>query len=152
MILNLTQHTATAEQLAAGVLDLEPTARALLCQQLTFAPREILGTFGSEVIETRARAIVDAHVIPRISAAILERARSISGNVAALNLSRDARQSIACMIGGAPYLMPALQSALHDAGVRVLCAVSERVSVETVVDGAVRKVGEFRHLGFVELK
>ena len=37
MILNLTQHPATAEQLDAGVVDLEPAMRAELQRLLTFA-------------------------------------------------------------------------------------------------------------------
>lgn len=54
------------------------------------------------------------------------------------------------MIGGATYLMEALAKALRDCGIRPLYAFSTRVSVEQAMpDGSVRKVNEFRHLGFV---
>ena len=55
------------------------------------------------------------------------------------------------MIGGAPYLMAELQKALQVRGITVLYAVSERVSVEKIVDGVVVKTNEFKHIGFVEV-
>jgi len=54
------------------------------------------------------------------------------------------------MIGGAPYFMGALESALLEAGVEPVYAFSRRVSEEMIQpDGSVRKVGVFRHVGFV---
>jgi len=56
----------------------------------------------------------------------------------------------AAMIGGAPYFMGALESALLEAGVEPVYAFSRRVSEEMIQpDGSVRKVGVFRHVGFV---
>ena len=47
-------------------------------------------------------------------------------------------------------LMPALQQALIDAGLRPVYAFSQRVSVEQQQpDGSVRKTNVFRHIGFV---
>lgn len=55
------------------------------------------------------------------------------------------------MIGGAPYLMPALAQALKDAGIKPLFAYTDRVSVdEELPDGSVRKTAVFVHRGFVE--
>jgi len=56
------------------------------------------------------------------------------------------------MIGGAPFLMSALEDALVIAGITPLYAFSVRESVEAEqADGSVRKVAVFRHLGFVEV-
>ena len=54
------------------------------------------------------------------------------------------------MIGGAPYLMAPLETALRVIGIEPVYAFSTRASVEqTMPDGSVRKVNDFRHAGFV---
>lgn len=54
------------------------------------------------------------------------------------------------MIGGAPFLMPALERALRERGIAPCYAFSLRESVdETMPDGSVRKVAIFKHAGFV---
>ena len=119
-IVNLTQHEASAEQLDAGVFNLdggdyfEGGAGYALKQALTF---DSLPT--PEEIEQRA------------------------DQIAALAIGTGA--TIA-MIGGAPYLMSALERALKASGIRPVYAFSERVSSEK--DGV--KTSTFRHLGFVE--
>ena len=56
----------------------------------------------------------------------------------------------AAMIGGAQYLMGALENALIAAGVEPLYSFSKRESVETVsADGSVFKTNVFRHVGWV---
>ena len=119
-IVNLTQHPASAEQLAAGVFDVPGDgARRELLMQLTFNDLPEDG----EIVE-RAEALA-----------------SIAGAFGAR----------AAMIGGAPYLMSALERELRDSGVVPLYAFSRRESVEeTLPDGSTRKVAVFRHLGFVE--
>jgi len=58
----------------------------------------------------------------------------------------------AAMIGGAPFLMPALDAALRKYGITPVYAFSVRESVDqTQQDGSVRKVAVFRHAGFVGL-
>lgn len=58
----------------------------------------------------------------------------------------------AAMIGGAPYLMSALEQALKNKGIQPLYAFSERKSVEvTKEDGSVEKKSVFSHLGFVKV-
>jgi len=119
-IINLTQHAATAEQLAAGVFDVpNEGARRELLMQLTFNDLPEDG----EIVE-RAEALA-----------------SIAGAFGAR----------AAMIGGAPYLMSALERELREGGITPLYAFSRRESVEEKLpDGSVRKVAVFRHLGFVE--
>ena len=119
-ILNLTQHPATEEQIAAGVIDLSPDDRALLARALTFdeAPDE---------------------------ATLVTRAQSIA--LMAAGHSSGARSA---MIGGAPYFMRPLEKALWEAGIRPLYAFSVRESIEHVrPSGAVEKIAVFRHAGFV---
>lgn len=58
----------------------------------------------------------------------------------------------AAMIGGAPYLMGALENALKARGIKPLYAFSIRESVEkTLPDGSIQKVNIFKHQGFVEV-
>ena len=57
----------------------------------------------------------------------------------------------AAMLGGAPYLMGPLETALRGAGIRALYSFSERRSSEqSQPDGSVRKVNVFVHVGWVE--
>lgn len=118
MIMNLTQHPATAEQIAAGVVDLAPALRTQLQALLTF---DRLPT-GATVDERALQIVQLIHELEPAQA----------------------------MIGGAPYLMPALEAALSDVCIETLYSFSERVSEEqTQPDGSVRKVNVFRHIGFV---
>lgn len=55
------------------------------------------------------------------------------------------------MIGGAPYLMGPLCTALEQRGVTPLFSFTQRESVEVINgDGTVTKTAVFRHVGFVE--
>jgi len=121
MILNLTQHAATAEQIAAGVGDLNPHHGEI--QQL-----KNLLTFDS---------LPSAETVYERAYAIAALAQSYFVDVA--------------MIGGAPYLMGALERALNKVGIKPVYAFSERVSVEKIVSGVVVKTNEFKHVGFVEV-
>lgn len=125
-IVNLTQHLATPEQLAAGVFDLCVEAREELIKLLTF--NDI-----SEVTEDllRARAMYIVDVLEAMS--FPERERPTSA-----------------LIGGAPYLMEYLAEKLWDYGLIPVYAFSARESEDVVQpDGSVRKVSVFRHQGFV---
>ena len=123
MILNLTQHTASPEQIAQGVVDLPADLRAELSRLLTV---DDLPTEGE----------------------IADRCEAIAG----LIHQTDADEAPASvMIGGAPWMMGPLVAALRDAGVvQCLAAFSKRESVEVAqADGTVRKTAVFRHVGFL---
>ena len=101
-ILNLTQHAATPEQLAAGVVDLTPAQRAVVSQILTF---ETLPS--RPVIQSRARLLAQAAADDS----------SMVGEVGPFD---------AAMIGGAPYLMGPLEDApgcVHAEALRVVYPV-----------------------------
>jgi len=118
MILNLTQHAASQEQVEAGVI--EPQNKEAVKSLLTF---KTLPT-ATEIAERAGKLAIIA---------------SESGCESA-------------MIGGAPFLMGALQETLSGFGVKPVYAFSQRESVDqTQADGSVRKVAVFRHLGFVEV-
>lgn len=132
MILNLTQHRATPDQLSAGVVDLPDTEREKLSRLLTF---ETLPDIGE----------------------IISRASSMA-SLAALNAVGedrydDGRLDRAAMIGGAPWLMAPLEMELLANGIRPVYAFSVRETQDVPQpDGSVRKVSIFRHVGFVEVE
>jgi hypothetical protein len=128
MIVNLTQHLATPEQIEAGVIDLPPAEREALTALLTF-----------DSLPTRQEIADRAADIAELAAY-----NGLGGDDA------DSPPAAAAMIGGAPYLMPALDAALRAVNITPLYAFSVRESVEqTQADGSVRKVNVFRHAGFV---
>ena len=128
MIINLTQHAATPEQLAAGVVDLTGDELVALREALTFNTLP-----GREEIKCRA-----GHI------AWLAVANGLGGD-------GDDPIPLQAMIGGAPYLMGPLEEALAQVGVAPVYAFSVRESVEQIqADGSVRKLNVFRHAGFVE--
>ena len=121
-ILNLTQHKATPDQVAAGVIDLDDVMRATVQNLLTFDELPSL-----EEVEDRAGEL---------------------GKVADIECSRIVTRTV--MIGGAPYLMSSLEAALSYYDLDAVYAFSMRESVEeTQPDGRVVKRNEFKHIGFV---
>lgn len=122
MIINLTQHEASRDQIAAGVFDLPAAARAELQSLLTFGELP-----DRQEIRTRAERIADLAAL---------HAASVSAKRA--------------MIGGALWLMAPLAAALRKRGIEPLFAFSVRETEEQrQADGSVRKVAVFRHAGFV---
>ncbi len=131
MILNLTQHVSTDEQKAQLVVEPRMTKEKIK-KLLTF-----------EEIPTREEIEARAKELARIAAS---EASFYAGET-------DNRIWITrVMIGGAPYLMGALEKALRECGFTPVYAFSKRESEEiTQPDGSVRKVQVFRHCGFVEV-
>jgi hypothetical protein len=75
----------------------------------------------------------------------------VSARAEALAEMAAAAGADAAMIGGAPYLMALLESALRSRGIKPLYAFSERRSVEfTSPSGEVEKRSVFQHLGFYD--
>ena len=121
MIINLTQHTATAEQVAAGVTDLPDTDRVQLINLLTV-----------DDLPSRDEIVARCHDIAMLAVMAVE------------------QHPVSAMIGGAPWMMSALENALIHKGIEPVYAFSKRESVEIPQpDGSVRKTNVFRHVGFV---
>jgi len=117
MILNLTQHEATPEQIAAGVVEPDDGMKASIREALTFND--------------------------------LPSASSVFGR--AIVLAQIARQwadedYTKVMIGGAPFLMWALEQELRKRRLEPIYAFSKRVVLEEE-DGVKKTI--FRHEGFV---
>lgn len=115
-ILNLTQHAATVEQIAAGVV--EPEDKDLVKSNLDF-----------NTIPTRTDMVWRA--------------------IELVNLAKKFGYT-KVMIGGAPFFMGTLEAYLIDNDIQPMYAFSERVSEEEIqIDGSVKKVSKFKHVGFV---
>jgi hypothetical protein len=128
MIINLTQHPGTPEQ---GVVDLTGQKLAALKVALTF-----------DTLPTPDEIIVRAEFIAELACY-----NGLGGD------DGEDPTPTAAMIGGAPYLMAALERALLVRSIFPLYAFSVRDSAEQVqADGTVRKVAIFRHYGFVRGK
>ncbi len=130
--MNLTQHAATADQIAAGVFDLPANMRTELQALLTF----------SELPDEQE---------------ILARAEQIAGMAAfhaddgPLPDDDEGGFALHAMIGGALWLMAPLAAALREQGIEPVFAFSVRETEEQKQsDGSVRKVNVFRHAGFVQ--
>lgn len=129
-ILNLTQHSSTPEQKAAGVVDLVGESLAELKQLLTF---DTLPT--KEEIQRRAASIARL---------------AVEQNYEVCDEDFETPRFTHAMIGGAPFLMSALESALMDDFFTPIYAFSVRESIEEIQpDGSVRKANVFRHAGWV---
>lgn len=128
MIINLTQHPATADQRAAGVVDLQGQELAALKELLTFADLP-----SREDIAARAEQIAGLAVL-----------NGLGGE-------DEDPAPLQAMIGGAPYLMAPLEWALQNQGITPVYAFSLRETVEQPQpDGSVKKTQVFKHLGFVK--
>ena len=120
-IWNCTQHTATSEQQAQGVIDLPDKWRKQLSELLTFEDLP-------EPSELRTRSIAVVGVIMGAGAKVGDRV----------------------MLGGAPFFMEELCRTVREFGFTPVFAFSKRESAERAMpDGTVQKVAVFRHLGFV---
>lgn len=120
-VLNLTQHKATADQIAVGVRDLPDNLQSELSNLLTFEKKP-----DQEEIHLRAVCVAE------LAAEVID----------------DDDDGV--MIGGAPFFMGALERALFLRGIIPMYAFSKRESVEKQMpDGSVQKQNVFRHGGFV---
>ena len=138
MIINLTQHDSTPEQ---GCI--EPASKADIRAALTFSDIP-----SREEIDRRARALAEFCLIE------VGRVLGDAGGdkyPAPDDIKAGVHGAIRAMIGGAPFLMPALERELRRVGIRPVYAFSRRESVETTdpETGAVKKTAVFRHIGFV---
>ena len=122
-IINLTQHAPTVEQIREGVVSFDGEALEALKKALTFDDLP-------QKLEITRRAVA----------------------IAEMAADAGFGPGDGAMIGGAPYLMSALEQALTEREIRPLYSFSVRESIEqTLPDGCVKKTHIFRHLGFVWL-
>ena len=160
IILNLTQHPATVNQIADGVHDVGnmERLRELLTVQVSgkggFAELTPDGQW--QFLTSRVEEIVTEFVIPEL----IRRAEQVTmfctdvfcfTGHGAYNYVRDT-MSPKFMIGGFAPLTEHLKRRLKALGCKPVVALSDRVSQETTApDGTVQKTSRFLHCGFYEL-
>lgn len=126
-IFNLTQHSATPDQIAEGVFETEEGSfeRGCLSRLLTFKAQDLVLGNAQEIISTRADAL-------------------------AVFASAFQEEGGEVMIGGMSALMSPLEDALRARGLVPVYSVTDRVSVDVHVDGKVEKTKVvFKHIGFI---
>ena len=138
VILNLTQHQATPEQIEAGVYNpLQPEA---IKEALTFNTLPSKQEIEVKALTLSAIAAEEVYWQLLKTRAKSEEQLDIESQMLGMQV----------MVGGAPYLMPYLEKALKDVNLKAVYAFSKRESVEIVIaDGSVKKTAVFKHLGFV---
>lgn len=138
--LNLTQHTASADQLEVGVLDMSKYLGNAVKALLTF--EEVPS---AKEIQRRANKL--AYLAKDVQRRLAKQ------DTAPYYCDEDEGMELPfrqVMIGGAPYLMGPLAATLRKYGLEPVFAFTERISVdEPQADGSVRKVAVFRHSGWV---
>lgn len=148
MILNLTQHAATPEQIAQGLVD--HNNRAALKTLLTVEERVLTdaGWLLEDVLDDRVEDLVAIALAYQAEAvdAIPDDVRGMRR----LNAVRDAL-SLRVLVGGAPILMERLIPALKREGCIPVHALSAR-AVEEVPqeDGSMKKTSIFKHIRFMD--
>ena len=126
MILNLTQHNATADQINVGINDLTVDFQTGLKGLLTFPTQ-----YTRADLEYRALQI---H----------ELIRDMCGE----HFGAPPKHALdGVMIGGMPSFMPVLEATLVSKGIRVGYACTERQSIDKEIDGKVVKTAIFVHAG-----
>lgn len=130
-ILNLTQHSATAEQKAAGVVDPPEELKQKITKFLTVEEPPQTGE-----LDERASLLADVAV---------EFFYHVGGELD----PEDPFHNTWVLIGGAPWLMVHLEGALRMLGFCPVYAFSRRVSVEKSTPEGVVKTSVFKHAGFI---
>ena len=127
IILNFTQHALTKEQLDSLVeegFSLKNVAAEIEAPQFLKKCLTFRDCPSREELKLRARALADYAQIQCKATDVI--------------------------VGGAPYFMGALETALIERGIKPRYAFTERVAVETVnPDGSTTKTSIFRHSGWV---
>jgi hypothetical protein len=128
--------------------DCEESARkvAEMIINLTQHPKTVDQT---EVLDLPSDILVEVkHLLNFVKIPAQGEIQARATALAAIAVDQGAQSA---MIGGAPYLMSALERALTAVGVRPLYAFSVKESVESVAaDGSVSKTNVFKRVGFVE--
>ena len=139
-ILNLTQHKATPEQKKSGVIDYENARDEFLLRKEK--DNDDVALWKLELPENLVELLTFEQLPSR---------GEINNRVLLMQWIARQLGYKKAMIGGAPYMMAALESALKAAGVQPVYAFSkEEIVDEKMTDGSIKKRKELRHFGFVD--
>lgn len=138
-MVNLTQHALTKEQYTHNNEELTVVTYKPYAKEVENDIIEFL-TFNE--IPTKEEISKRADLLAIIASNTIKQAE---------NLSEIPATRKYALIGGAPYLMGALEKALKEQGIQPLYAFSQRESIEKVnPDGSVTKTAIFKHKGYIE--
>jgi hypothetical protein len=130
VILNLTQHQATAAQVAAGVYSNEQIAELAAMTNFVGMPTK------EEIKERSAKIAYGLRTSEFVHAADLEQGAGVA--------------KFDVMVGGAPWFMAPLCNELIRYGFNPVFSFTERQSVDLPQgDGSVKKTAVFNHVGFI---
>lgn len=139
-IINLTQHNATSEQVAVGVIEVNKRMEQLLADVPNYGTSP---TEEGEKMKERLLSLLNFSNIPT--------KEELEDRAEAIALIASDCEVESAMIGGASYLMPHLEKALKERGIKPLYSFTQRESVErTLPNGEVQKTSIFKHIGWVE--
>jgi hypothetical protein len=151
MIINLTQHVATADQQEAGVFSTKQVAEIAAMTNFVGKPTKLDIEETAKEIGSKLNALVRGWKFSERESDIELNEGGMPEEASGLNYYATRLWPWKVMIGGAPWFMSALEKALVANGFKPVYAFSERVSVDHhLPDGSVKKVNEFRHVGFIE--
>ena len=138
LLINLTQHTLTKEQFSHKGENLV---------EITFKPYN--GTSKGTV--DYVKHLLNFTSLPT-KEDIISRATALADYAEGLlSQAKNDGDRLFALVGGAPYLMGALETALKERGIQPLYAYSQRESVETInSDDSVTKTAIFKHIGYIE--
>ena len=129
---------------AAAQLGVIVPGRTLNLTQHASTPDQVeAGVYSLAVVATAASELLTFQC-PPTEGVIRQRAAGLAELAA-----RHQTVGGAVLIGGAPYLMAALEAALYWNGLRAVYSFSQRESVEVVRDGGTVKTTVFKHRGFI---
>lgn len=138
ILINLTQHTLTKEQFSHNGENLV---------EITFKPYNGVSKGSTDYV----KHLLNFTSLPT-KEDIISRATALADYASGLlDQAKNDGDKLFALVGGAPYLMGALETALKERGIQPLYAFSQRESVETIsADGTVVKTAVFKHIGYVE--
>lgn len=144
-IINLTQHQATADQTAVGIVDVQDNFTATLKNLLTFP-----AVYDVYMLIGRAQAIAslayDSWNAQCQAAADTDTRPLCSTDDAYMDYWYHSSKEV--MIGGMPSFMRHLEDALIAKGFKVGYACTDRVSIDVPDgNGGVKKSSVFKHVG-----
>jgi len=153
VILNLTQHNASEEQLKAGVINLPEPYNSKLKELLTFNELP-----NCDEVKKRAGAIYDLVIDFCLdkNSPIRDEVRGMVisddgefGNKYEINEAEFKKLNLAFMIGGALWLMRPLIEELENIGTPLFAFTKRVVEEVKKEDGSIEKKAIFRHEGFI---
>jgi hypothetical protein len=138
ILINLTQHTLTKEQFSFKGENLV---------EITFKPYNGVSKGSTDYV----KHLLNFTSLPTKDE-IIKRAAALADYASGLlDQAKNDGDKLFALVGGAPYLMGALETALKERGIQPLYAYSQRESVETInADGSVTKTAIFKHIGYIE--